>query len=160
MSTLPLGHPYVVKSIEKVVNPRAFLLYKGYVAANRITDELHHHEVYAFHGTSIARSLKICQENFDRSENQTFLGRQYATYFARYASYSVPTFTPDDDENGDRAVLLCRVCVGRPMLFNISRTVHPRQQSCDTVVDDIHNPMIWAAYNDNQAFAEFRIIFK
>lgn len=84
--------------------------------------------------------------------------RRFTTCFLYSANYC------DDDENGVRYIMLCRVIMGNVEMVNPgSGQCHPSSIQFDSGVDDLQNPrhlIVWSMNMNTHIFPEYVVSFK
>mmetsp|Transcript_158589 Transcript_158589/g.280067 ORF Transcript_158589/g.280067 Transcript_158589/m.280067 type:complete len:648 (-) Transcript_158589:45-1988(-) len=142
-------------------------------ALEKLEDELQ--EAYLWHGSPVRSALSIARNNFDlQAQGHRRVAYGQGIYFAEcsskadeYARDDLELQVPEGHYNGVFAMLLCRVCLGRPYY-----TVHRDDKAPEKVVEDGFHSTCgdraksagtyreFVVYNKEQVLPEYIVLYK
>ncbi|KAM5191355.1 protein mono-ADP-ribosyltransferase PARP14-like [Mantella aurantiaca] len=158
-----------IVKIERIQNKYQYTAYakrKEYMIEKNGPDGVNERNL--FHGTAPQNCQSINYSGFNRS----FAGQHAASfgngvYFAVDASYSAtPLYSPPDSNTGERFMYQVKVLAGRHTKGQRGMRTPPCRQAndqfdvYDSLTDKPDNPTMFVAFHDDQAYPEYRIIFK
>jgi len=112
---------------------------------------------FLWHGSSPDTiNNKICTTGFLRDFNNTHAYGK-GVYFARDASYSIdPRYSVPDPNTKKQYLLYCQVICGQSVVGQQSYVRPPLKPNSpnehETMVDNVQNPSVIVACNDNQSY--------
>lgn len=152
-------HHYSVVRVSKIINPVQYFRYVHWC------DNLHLkfpamsiNEQYAFHGTPESALMPIIKEGFKyRFNGRHMYGR--GSYMALKADYCLDPLFASPNADGERHVLVVRVCVGKTIQGR-DDMMPSTDDSYQTAVDRAHDPTMYVTFHDDQTYPEFLAVLK
>ncbi|KAJ3674064.1 hypothetical protein LUZ60_006056 [Juncus effusus] len=161
---------YVVTRVQKCLHmgPIGALRLKAFQNRVQVFKSLRGEKCVKFgwYGTDLKDLESILEFGFGKSNNDLLgdkahgIGVHLSPPHSPFASAMVA----EEDENGERHIMLCRVITGRAERVGPGSThYHPSSIEYDSGVDDVNNPnwyVIWNMYANTHIIPEYIVSFK